>query len=498
MDFIDHVVEEHENYVAYTLQNFIDDCGALIGLFLGLSILSIMELIYDVIKTCVKQKFNKIEDETLMYEDDDEMDKENFARYFINQDSVPGLNRILGKNSFKVAKIMWILAILMSICGLIFYIMVAYIKLNVIPDIGVTTYVKSSRDIPLPAITICSSTYPRELDLEYHPNFLLQNTNLMNLTSTEKNFMAAYMQVCGPIFNSPYYKEAYKGRTEVNVLKLLKNATYYDKLDHCSFKMLKVNCDRFFQKSLTDHGVCWTFNMQSYSNILNENILSDDYDFLMNNKNEHDENLWTLEKGYETEEDEIFPFRAEKKNFVSLELVLQINLTKFNRFAYCNLMGAGYKLFFHLPNEIPTPFSLQNFMQFNKEFDFKISATASTFDENTLKYSPNIRKCYFDGERQLKFFKTYTRAQCDFECMTNYTLKACGCVKFSMPRTPDTPMCDLEHGKCLHYALKQWSDKTHGESMPCDCFQPCNNIEYKIDHIKKEDLYFSTHNNSRR
>lgn len=44
------------------------------------------------------------------------------------------------------------------------------------------------------------------------------------------------------------------------------------------------------------------------------------------------------------------------------------------------------------------------------------------------------RQCYFDEERHLKFFKVYSETNCELECIANYTLSICGCVKFSMPR----------------------------------------------------------------
>lgn len=44
------------------------------------------------------------------------------------------------------------------------------------------------------------------------------------------------------------------------------------------------------------------------------------------------------------------------------------------------------------------------------------------------------RKCYLRDERQLRFYKQYTTHNCRVECLTNFTLAQCGCVKFSMPR----------------------------------------------------------------
>jgi amiloride-sensitive sodium channel len=44
-----HTIEEHTSYVAYSIQNFVADCGGLIGLFLGFSLLSIFELVCNLI-----------------------------------------------------------------------------------------------------------------------------------------------------------------------------------------------------------------------------------------------------------------------------------------------------------------------------------------------------------------------------------------------------------------------------------------------------------------
>jgi amiloride-sensitive sodium channel len=40
------------------------------------------------------------------------------------------------------------------------------------------------------------------------------------------------------------------------------------------------------------------------------------------------------------------------------------------------------------------------------------------------------RQCYFDGERQLKFFQIYTKANCELECLTNSTMRYCNCSAF--------------------------------------------------------------------
>lgn len=64
--------------------------------------------------------------------------------------------------------------------------------------------------------------------------------------------------------------------------------------------------------------------------------------------------------------------------------------------------------------------------------------------------------------------------------MTNYTLKKCGCVKFSMPRDKETPVCDLDKAKCYQNAMLEWPDKEDDPMMPCGCLPTCNDIQYSI------------------
>lgn len=48
-------------------------------------------------------------------------------------------------------------------------------------------------------------------------------------------------------------------------------------------------------------------------------------------------------------------------------------------------------------------------------------------------YQPEERQCYYSTERRLRFYKYYAKRNCENECLANFTLKQCGCVKFSMP-----------------------------------------------------------------
>lgn len=94
----------------------------------------------------------------------------------------------------------------------------------------------------------------------------------------------------------------------------------------------------------------------------------------------------------------------------------------------------GYKVAIHLPGDLPQISSHFIRIPTNQEtlvtFDPNVMRTA----ESLRRYSPNARGCYYPNEGTLKYFKEYTQRNCELECLTDYTLRNCGCVKFSMPR----------------------------------------------------------------
>lgn len=62
-----------------------------------------------------------------------------------------------------------------------------------------------------------------------------------------------------------------------------------------------------------------------------------------------------------------------------------------------------------------------------------IQPKALTTSEAVKTFKPKDRECYFSSEKPLKYFKLYNPENCKFECLTNYSLIACGCVHFYMP-----------------------------------------------------------------
>jgi hypothetical protein len=56
LQFQDFQIEEDENFMAYNFQNFEADCGGLLGLFMGISFLSIVDAILRFVVRVMSRK----------------------------------------------------------------------------------------------------------------------------------------------------------------------------------------------------------------------------------------------------------------------------------------------------------------------------------------------------------------------------------------------------------------------------------------------------------
>ena len=106
--------------------------------------------------------------------------------------------------------------------------------------------------------------------------------------------------------------------------------------------------------------------------------------------------------------------------------------------------------------------------------DFSFILKSYRADDALRSFSPHLRNCYFEGEKVLKYFKTYTKALCDYECLTNHTLEKCGCVKFSMPRGKDTRICLYDE---LSWNLTFFPQQ-------CNCLPSCSDLRYTFKYDK--------------
>lgn len=68
-----------------------------------------------------------------------------------------------------------------------------------------------------------------------------------------------------------------------------------------------------------------------------------------------------------------------------------------------------------------------------EEAEILIKPTLTYTSGDLRSYTPKQRQCFFNSDRRLRFYKIYSKNNCESECLANFTNQECGCVKFSQP-----------------------------------------------------------------
>lgn len=142
---------------------------------------------------------------------------------------------------------------------------------------------------------------------------------------------------------------------------------------------------------------------------------------------------WHLERGYKNGINSVvYPFREHNAG-PSTGFTFTLHTLRNDVELLCTDMPLGYLLFMHTPGDILTPLDTPVRLAKNEQVSISIKPKLITTSEGLRRYKPDVRQCFYDSERQLRFFRTYSQTNCEHECLANYTLNKCGCVLSSMP-----------------------------------------------------------------
>ena len=211
--------------------------------------------------------------------------------------------------------------------------------------------------------------------------------------------------------------------------------------------------------------------------------------------------FWTLEKGYTTTDPDVYPRRVLGPGArAGMNIVLKLNELDLDYI--CRGPVQGFKILLHTPGEIPRVSKQYFRVPLKQEVVVSVKPNMITTSEGLADYAPDRRQCYFNDERQLKFFKVYTQSNCELECLANYTINECGCVKFSTPRDKYTRICNQDEIKCydaaedklmieeLSESLSSGSGENRRGKTKCNCLPSCTSVNYDAE-ISQADYEFS-------
>jgi acid-sensing ion channel, other len=198
-----------------------------------------------------------------------------------------------------------------------------------------------------------------------------------------------------------------------------------------------------------------------------------------------------------------YPLKSSAKPGNGLKMRFVGN-EKIDREARCTTMS----FIVHSPHEAAASFEIEEMYQFLYGYDLEVLITPEIIqtDEDLKDIDPNERGCFFQGEKKLKYFKVYSRRNCELECISDYlgSLIAFNCSQFYMARRNEQKVCDhrfeakirLEASKFMRPYKKTPLNETF---RGCSCLDECNSIKYKtevIGHscsVVKTDFYGNFH-----
>lgn len=143
---------------------------------------------------------------------------------------------------------------------------------------------------------------------------------------------------------------------------------------------------------------------------------------------------WNVEDSYQSnaKESELYPHRVFGTGFQN-SLQITTKITPDHSFAICKFFSPGFMLSLHTPDELPPISDNYIFIPAQQNVIISIKPKMITTSESLRSYAPHDRGCYFQYERRLRFFRSYSQRKCELECLANFTESVCGCVRFYAP-----------------------------------------------------------------
>ncbi|XP_059608203.1 pickpocket protein 28-like [Phlebotomus argentipes] len=412
-----------------------------------------------------------------------------FFSEYCNNSSIHGVKYLGERRRPWAERVWWGVVFLLSIYSCFSFIGSSWRRWHQSPVI-VTFADKSTPvwQIPFPAVTICPETKVKMEYLNYTKAFNqlrsmhspLYEGEPDNLTATEQHRLESIYQLCNfNVISSVDFGPPEVNDTFADTLREMSPESK-DIFLVCMWRNFVSGCGSF-APILTEEGFCYTFNALNASEIYRPVALHPGYEYPLVDEESF---RWSLEDGYtsaaplETHPQRVLGSGVRGGLFVWLQSAVK-------DFDYmCRGATQGFKLLLHTPGEIPMVSKHYMRIPLNQEITVTVKPSMFTTSDGLMGYNPSRRQCFFNHERELEFFRVYTQSNCELECLSNYTKERCGCVKFSMPRHADTPICGSAMIQCYRQAeyellqLEIQEDLSKISNRTCNCLPACTSIVY--------------------
>lgn len=418
--------------------------------------------------------------------------------------SIHGVQYLGEKNRPIKERIFWLSVFVVSIYCCTKLTHNAYTKWDATPVI--VSFAERSTpvwNIPFPAVTICSETKRvlKGASKSSYANLYNQFTADMqasrifkpqNITAQEMEEFRTLLHVCNTqIIEQDMPLIPGEDLDYFHVLeRMLPPFERY--FFYCRWLSRFNECDKYFRKTLTEEGICYTFNGLRPTEVYRE----DTYQYQYHNALENfTHSSWSLETGYDAASDvETYPARVLSAGARS-GIFMALQSFKQEVDYACRGPVQGFKVLLHAPDDVPQVSKQFVRIPMGREVLIAVKPNMITTSSGIAEYHPQRRQCFLSHERLLRFFKVYSESNCQLECLANFTLTKCGCVKFSMPRSLDMPVCGEEKIYCYDRAERELlvrefrrvrslnvaGETPKGAETACNCMPACTSLIYNTE-----------------
>ncbi|XP_035735127.1 pickpocket protein 28-like [Vespa mandarinia] len=419
-------------------------------------------------------------------------------QYCLNS-TLHGLRYVGDSKLSIVERIFWIISFTTAVLTATYYIWFLYQKWVTSPIIiSLSPEPISLNEFPFPAVTICNMNNVKKSEANRIENGenIREKLLLEDFCNSENVSVAYDLEQEAVEWNAMRH-------FMINVSQSCNDMLYL-----CKWHGNQTECDKIFNPTMTDEGICCNFN-----SVNRKHLFHDPRDW-------PDMNItfaftgidWNPEIGYDKQvPSDAIPWRPYGAGlFYGLTLVLDVDINEY----YCSsTASAGFKMLLHSPVETPKIADFGFAVAPGKEVRVIVSPRISTASKSIISIPQRKRKCFFTSERKLRYYRTYTQRNCILECEANFTQKMCHCVQYYMPKSSNTTICGKKDDQCATTARRAMEIKLYDDNQlniteipSCNCWPGCfelsynleisdskllNNFDIQEQYIKKSRKYFT-------
>ncbi|XP_050536588.1 pickpocket protein 28-like isoform X2 [Daktulosphaira vitifoliae] len=245
---------------------------------------------------------------------------------------------------------------------------------------------------------------------------------------------------------------------------------------------------QYFQPIFTQYGLCYSLNMMPFQLLFHSKYyetLSFPNHTLADIITKKKETSWSPDKGFSKN---AIPFDTPWRvtgdtNNDAVRLVF--NLRNIEGDNYCPHTMSGVVLILHNPSDTPSGYHPSAYLASNHGLSISLSVLHRPTSQSLAKWSPEMRHCFYENEKRLKFFKLYTFRNCISECQANLTFRKCGCAAFYQPRDSEVPICGSQNYRCYKSSFNSEDLRVLNSSdKDCGCLPDCSGYNYDYDVVK--------------